>query len=64
MKKDWIRFRKRKNARGQVLILAVFAMIVLVTVLILLFDIHQVIRRKVMVMSGVDAAALTGAIWQ
>ena len=64
MKKDWIRFRKRKNARGQVLILAVFAMIVLVTVLILLFDVHQVIRRKVMVMSGVDAAALTGAIWQ
>ena len=64
MKRNQIYFLKRKGSRGQVLILAVFAMIVLVTVLILLFDIHQVIRRKVMVMSGVDAAALTGAVWQ
>ena len=58
------RAEQRKKQRGQVLILSVFAMIVLLTVLILLFDIHQVIRGKVMVMSGVDSAALTGAIWQ
>lgn len=58
-------WKKRcRSQRGQVLILAVLAVIVLVTVLIVLFDVHQVIRRKVMVMSAMDAAAQTGAIWQ
>lgn len=67
MKTDQQRFLRRKGRRkehGQVLILAVLAVIVLVTVLIILFDIQQVIRRKVMVMSAVDAAAQTGAVWQ
>ena len=56
--------RKRRRAGGQVLLLAVLAMIILVIAIMVLFDVQRIIRGKIRVMSGIDAAALTGAEWQ
>ena len=53
--------RKRRRAGGQVLLLAVLAMIILVIAVMVLFDVQRIIRGKIRVMSGIDAAALTGA---
>ena len=49
---------------GQVLILAVVALILVIIAVLLLFDVQTVIRGKVKAQNGVDAAALTGAEWQ
>ena len=54
----------RRGQRGQVLMLAVLAIIILVTAIMILFDVQRIIRGKIHVMSGIDAAALTGAEWQ
>ena len=56
--------KRRRGAGGQVLLLAVLAMIILVVAFLLLFDVQRIIRGKIRVMSGIDAAALTGAEWQ
>lgn len=56
--------RRRKNEQGQVLILAVLAMIILVMATLFLFDIQNVVRIKVKAQTSVDAAALTAANWQ
>ncbi len=56
--------RKRRRAGGQVLLLAVLAMIILVIAIMVLFDVQRIMRGKIRVMSGIDAAALTGAEWQ
>ena len=56
--------RKRRRSGGQVLLLAVLAMIILVIAVMVLFDVQRIIRGKIRVMSGIDAAALTGAEWQ
>ena len=56
--------RKRRRSGGQVLLLAVLAMIILVIAIMVLFDVQRIIRGKIRVMSGIDAAALTGAEWQ
>lgn len=56
--------RQRSRERGQVLILAVLAMVILTTAVLVLFDVQRIMRGKIKVMSGIDAAALTGAAWQ
>ena len=56
--------RRRNGESGQVLILAVVAMILIVIAALLLFDVQTVIRGKVKAQNAVDAAALTGAEWQ
>ena len=56
--------RRRGGESGQVLILAVVAMILIVIAALLLFDVQTVIRGKVKAQNGVDAAALTAAEWQ
>ena len=56
--------KHRRSQRGQVLILAVLAIIILVTAIMILFDVQRIIRGKIHTMSGIDAAALTGAEWQ
>lgn len=57
-------WRQRSRERGQVLILAVLAMVILTTAVLVLFDVQRIMRGKIKVMSGIDAAALTGAAWQ
>ena len=54
--------RQRSRERGQVLILAVLAMVILTTAVLVLFDVQRIMRGKIKVMSGIDAAALTGAL--
>ena len=56
--------RKRRRSGGQVLLLAVLAMVILVIAIMVLFDVQRIMRGKIRVMSGIDAAALTGAEWQ
>ena len=50
--------------RGQVLILAVVALVLVIIAVLLLFDVQTVIRGKVKSQNAVDAAALTAAEWQ
>lgn len=57
-------YRKHQGERGQVLILALVAMILMLLAIVLIFDVQNVIRGKVKVQNAVDAAALTGAEWQ
>ncbi len=56
--------RKKRNERGQVLLLAVVAIVILTAAILIFFDVQRIMRGKVKVMSGIDAAALTGASWQ
>ena len=56
--------RRRSGESGQVLILAVVAMILIVIAALLLFDVQTVIRGKVKAQNAVDSAALTAAEWQ
>ena len=53
-----------KGEHGQVLILAVVALILVIIAVLLLFDVQTVIRGKVKSQNAVDAAALTAAEWQ
>lgn len=63
-------FRKKfhlkglKKSHGQVLILGVMALILIVTGILILFDVQRIIRGKSKTMAAIDAAALTGANWQ
>jgi hypothetical protein len=56
--------RRGRGEHGQVLILAVVALILVIIATLLLFDIQTVIRGKIKGQNGVDAAALTAAEWQ
>ena len=56
--------RRERGESGQVLILAVVALILVIIAVLLLFDVQTVIRGKVKAQNGGDAAALTGAEWQ
>ena len=56
--------RRDRGERGQVLILAVVALVLIIIAILLLFDIQTVIRGKVKSQNAVDAAALTAAEWQ
>ena len=58
------RVKTFRKERGQVLILALIALLVLVLAIFILFDISNIIRAKVKAQNAVDAAALTGANWQ
>ena len=64
MKRNMTAFRRRRGEQGQVLILAVVALILVIIAVLLLFDVQTVIRGKVKAQNAVDAAALTGAEWQ
>ena len=64
MKRGKTSFKGRRGEHGQVLILAIVALILVIIAVLLLFDVQTVIRGKVKVQNGVDAAALTGAEWQ
>ncbi|MBP5586089.1 MAG: Tad domain-containing protein [Lentisphaeria bacterium] len=64
MKRNPTALRRRRGEHGQVLILAVVALILVIIAVLLLFDVQTVIRGKVKAQNGVDAAALTGAEWQ
>lgn len=64
MKRDMTALRRERGEHGQVLILAVVALILVIIAVLLLFDVQTVIRGKVKAQNGVDAAALTGAEWQ
>ena len=57
------RFYRKHRERGQVLILALIALLILTLAIFLLLDISNVIRAKVKSQNAVDAAALTGANW-
>ena len=52
-------WHRRRGEHGQVLILAVVALILVILAILLLFDVQTVIRGKVKAQNGVDAAALT-----
>ena len=54
----------RKKQKGQVLILAIVALLILILAIFSLFDIQNLIRGKVKSQSAVDAAAIAGANWQ
>ena len=64
MKRHETAFRQQRGEHGQVLILALVAVILVIMAILLLFDIQTIIRGKVKAQNGVDAAALTGAEWQ
>ena len=54
----------RKNEKGQVLLAGIIMMTILIMCILYMFDIHNVIRGKIKVETGQQAAALTGAAWQ
>ena len=56
--------RRNDGEHGQVLILAVVALIFVLIATLLLFDIQTVIRGKIKGQNAADAAALTAAEWQ
>ena len=62
--RNWKNRKYRRSRQGQVLILAVLAIIILVTAILILFDVQRIMRGKIRTMSAIDAAALTGAEWQ
>lgn len=64
MKRNTAITRRGRGEQGQVLILAIVALILVIIAVLLLFDVQTVIRGKVKAQNGVDAAALTGAEWQ
>ena len=49
---------------GQVLLVGVIMMVVLLIAMLVLFDVHNVIRAKLKTETAQQAAALTGADWQ
>lgn len=57
-------FNNRRRPRGQTLILAALAMVVLLLAVLFLFDLQAIIRTKVKTQTAADAAALAGANWQ
>ncbi len=58
------RFRGRRRESGQTLLFGVLSLIVILIGILILFDIHSVIRGKVKAQTAVDAAAVAGANWQ
>ena len=58
MKRNRTALRRGRGEQGQVLILAVVALILVIIAVLLLFDVQTVIRGKVKAQNGVDAAAL------
>ena len=64
MKRNRTALRRGRGEQGQVLILAVVALILVIIAVLLLFDVQTVIRGKLKGQNAVDAAALTGAEWQ
>ncbi len=56
--------RARKHESGQTLLLGVVMLLVLALSSLILFDMHTVIKAKLKVETGQQAAALAGAQWQ
>ena len=61
MKRIGTALRRKRGEHGQVLILAVVALVLVILAVLLLFDVQTVIRGKIKGQNAVDAAALTGA---
>ncbi len=59
-----MRLHINRREHGQILILALIALLILTLAIFLLLDVSNVIRAKVKAQNAVDAAALTGANWQ
>ena len=57
-------FRQRNNENGQVLLAGIIMMTILIMCILYMFDVHNVIRGKIKLETGQQAAALTGASWQ
>ena len=57
-------FRRRNNESGQVLLAGIIMMTILIMCILYMFDVHNVIRGKIKLETGQQAAALTGASWQ
>jgi hypothetical protein len=55
---------RRRGQRGQTLLLAAIAMVILLIAVLFLFDLQSIIRVKVKTQTAADAAALAGATWQ
>ena len=53
-----------KRESGQVLLAGVIMVTVLLLAVLYMFDVHNVIRGKLKMETGQQAAALTGAAWQ
>lgn len=56
--------KKRRFQRGQTLILAMLAIIVIAAAMVFLFDLQNIIRGKIKAQTAADSAALIGAKWQ
>lgn len=57
-------FNHRNNENGQVLLAGVIMMTILIMCILYMFDVHNVLRGKIKLETGQQAAALTGASWQ
>lgn len=57
-------FRQRNNESGQVLLAGIIMMTILIMCILYMFDVHNVLRGKIKLETGQQAAALTGASWQ
>ena len=57
-------FKQRNNESGQVLLAGIIMMTILIMCILYMFDVHNVIRGKIKLETGQQAAALTGASWQ
>jgi hypothetical protein len=55
---------RRRDQRGQTLLLAALALVILLLAVLFLFDLQAIIRVKVKTQTAADAAALAGANWQ
>lgn len=53
-----------RTSSGQTLLLGVISLVIIVVGILLLFDVHTVIRGKMKSQTAVDAAAIAGANWQ
>ncbi len=56
--------KPRTNQSGQVLIVGIAMILILLLSILLLFDVHNVLRGKFKVETAQQSAALTGAEWQ
>ncbi|MBR2910187.1 MAG: hypothetical protein IKC05_01125 [Lentisphaeria bacterium] len=56
-------FKTRNSESGQVLLAGIIMMTILIMCILYMFDVHNVLRGKIKLETGQQAAALTGASW-
>ena len=54
----------KKGESAQVLLSGVVMIVLLLLLILYMFDVHNVLRGKLKLETGQQAAALTGAAWQ